>query len=417
MENFIINGPSELQGKVKISGSKNEALKLIPLAITLKGSINIENVPKIKDIFSQLEIFKVLGGKVDFQDDLVLDGNSVNKFTTVGEHSKSLRASIVYLGPLLSKFKKAEIPFPGGCAIGLRPIDTHLDAFKDLGASIKKNDESVCVSLDHINNNRIKLKEQSVSATENVILYLSSVRNNVTIENCAIEPEIMHLIEILKSGGADIVSPANRVFRIKGTDRLNIKRIKVMPDRIEAGTFLIAIAATGGSGEIYPFQKQYLETPLKTLEKCGVRFRCTEDKCIVYNSPDLSSFEITTNPYPGFPTDLQPPMALIAARAKGISVINETMFENRLNYLNNMGKMGLEYRLINKNKAEISGPCSLRSSKVESLDLRAGITILIAAIMAKGRSVIKGAEIIDRGYENIEHKLGRLGADITRTNG
>ena len=144
MENFIINGPSELQGKVKISGSKNEALKLIPLAITLKGSITIENVPKIKDIFSQLEIFKALGGKVDFQDNLVLDGNSVNKFTTVGEHSKSLRASIVYLGPLLSKFKKAEIPFPGGCAIGLRPIDTHLDAFKDLGASIKKNDESVC---------------------------------------------------------------------------------------------------------------------------------------------------------------------------------------------------------------------------------------------------------------------------------
>ena len=417
MENFIIDGPNKLEGGVNISGSKNEALKLIPLAVLLRNKVRINNAPQIRDIFSQLKIFEFLGGKTHLEKSLILDGTAISKYSTVCRFSKNLRASVVYLGPLLSRFKRAEIPFPGGCAIGSRPIDTHLNAFKDLGANIKEENGIVRVSLEKVNSRRIKLKEQSVSATENILLYLASTDSEVSVENCAIEPEIMHLVDILKSGGAKIGMPSERVFAIKGTSNLKIEEMEVMPDRIEAGTFLIALAATGGAGEISPFQAKYLEAPLKILRECGVKFKCTENRCTVSESPSLRGFEIATSPYPGFPTDLQSPMALIASRASGASIIREEMFENRLNYLETLAKMGLKYEKVGEREARIIGPCDLSSSRVSSPDLRAGITILIAAIMARGRSVIEGAEVIDRGYEDIEGKLKGLGARITRSDG
>jgi len=417
MENFIINGPSKLRGRVEISGSKNEALKLIPLAISLKNKVRIGNVPRINDIFSQLEIFQILGGKAVFEKNLMLDATRIDKYSTVCKPSRNLRASIVYLGPLLSRFKKVQFPFPGGCAIGSRSISTHLEAFRDLGASIKERSDTVCVSLERVSSEKIKLREKSVSATENVFLYLASTDNDVVVENCAIEPEIMHLADILRAGGAKIDALSERAFRIKGSACLGIEEIEVMPDRIEAGTFLIAFAATGGAGEIFPFQAKYLETPLRILKSCGVKFECADNKCTVFESSSLKSFEIVTSPYPGFPTDLQSPMALIASRSAGTSVLREEMFENRLNYLDILSKMGLKYKLVNKHEAQIIGPSDLNSAEVVSPDLRAGITILVAATMAKGRSVIKGAEVIDRGYENIEEKLSKLGANITRSDG
>jgi len=415
MEQFNITGPIKLSGKVKVSGSKNEALKIIPLAVILNKPVKVKNVPKIKDIASQIEIFRFLGGSADFAESLKLDSKNIKSHSIVCNASKSLRASVVYLGPLLSKFKKAQLPFPGGCAIGLRPIDTHLRAFADLGAEISCCHDVVSVAIDKIKNNKITLAEKSVSATENIVLFLASQEQKVEISNCAIEPEIIHLIGILNEAGAKIKKIGERCFEVWGNKNLSLQEIEVMPDRIEAGTFLIAFAATGGEGEIEPFRQDQVGSLIDVLRQCGVTIKIKNGVCLVKGKDIYKPFKIKTGPYPEFPTDLQSPMSLLAANARGVSIIKEEMFENRLNYLENLGKMGLQYRLINNNYTEITGPVQLKGATVLSTDLRAGITILIAGIMAKGQSVIRGADIIDRGYEDVENKLSQLGAKITRS--
>lgn len=419
MGSFNIKGPKILSGKVRISGSKNEALKLIPLSICIKNAVTIKNVPAILDIHSQLEVFKYLGGTYEFNEDLVLDSTNVSRSSIVCDEAKSLRASIVYLGPLLARFKKAQVPLPGGCAIGLRPIDTHLNAFRDLGAQIVKADDLISLSIGQVTTDRVKLDEKSVSATENILLFLSATKCKVTVSNCAVEPEVLHLIEILKQAGAKIKKIDDRVFEVEGREDLEIKNIEVMPDRIEAGTFAIAFLATGGEGEIAPFEENHLQSLVDVLKKCGAIIDIDKEKgiCKIKSSKEYSAFNIVTGPYPEFPTDLQSPMALIASKANGISVINEKMFENRLGYLKNLGRMGLKHEIIDKHNAKITGPTDLHSAELESPDLRSGITMLLAAIMAKGESKINMAEVIDRGYENIEVKLNNLGADIKRIDG
>ena len=419
MGSFYIKGPKKLSGKVRISGSKNEALKLIPLSICVKGAVTIKNVPKILDISSQLEIFEHLGGTYKFDEDLTLDATKVSRSSALCDKAKSLRASIVYLGPLLARFKKAQVPFPGGCAIGSRPIDTHLDAFRDLGANITIDGSVVSLAIGEVTADRITLKEKSVSATENVLLFLSAIKSRVKVSNCAVEPEILHLVEILKEAGARITQVDDRTFDVEGSEDLEIEHIEVMPDRIEAGTFAIAFLATGGEGEITPFEEDHLGSLVDVLRGCGATINIDKNKrvCKVAPAKEYKSFKIRTGPYPEFPTDLQSPMALIASRANGTSSINETMFENRLGYLKNLGKMGLKYGIVDKHNANITGLTDLSASRLESPDLRSGITMLLAAIMANGESRIDMAEIIDRGYENIEVKLNKLGADIKRVDG
>lgn len=419
MGSFYIKGAKKLCGEVNISGSKNEALKLIPLAICIKSEISIGNVPKILDINSQLDVFKFLGGKVEFNERLILDSRNINNSSIVCESAKSLRASIVYLGPLLARFKRAQIPFPGGCAIGLRPIDTHLNAFRALGANVTHENDTITLTIDDIKTEKITLDERSVSATENILLFLSAINCKVLVSNCAIEPEIMHLVGILNNAGARIRLVNDRMFKVEGCDNLTTNSIEVMPDRIEAGTFAIAFLATGGEGEIKPFESEFLKNIIDVLRECGANIEIDSERkiCRIKSSKYYKTFSIKTGPYPGFPTDLQSPMALIASRAQGVSEIHETMFENRLGYLESLGKMGMKYKIIDKSRVQIYGPCDLKSSNLESLDLRSGITMLLAGIMAEGESVIKNAEVIDRGYENIEEKLIKLGADIKRSDG
>jgi len=419
MGSFYIKGPRKLIGEVHISGSKNEALKLIPLSICLKSKIMIKNVPKILDIYSQLEVFKFLGGETEFNENLILDSKNIKKSNIVCESAKNLRASVVFLGPLLGRFKQAQIPFPGGCAIGLRPIDTHLNAFRALGVNVTQKDDIITLTLGDIKAEKIKLDEKSVSATENILLFLSGIKRKVSVLNCAIEPEIMHLVKILNRAGAKIRLIKDRTFEIEGSDNLTISSIKVMPDRIEAGTFAIAFLATGGEGMIKPFESEYLNNLIDILKNCGADIEIDRKNkmCRIKSTDIYRGFNIKTGPYPDFPTDLQSPMALIASRARGKSQIHETMFENRLGYLNSLGKMGLKYKILNRHRAEIYGPCDLKSSNLESLDLRSGITMLLASIMSRGESEIKNAEVIDRGYEDIEEKLIKLGANIKRSNG
>jgi len=415
MSIFKINGPVQLKGNVKVSGAKNEALKLIAFAILLKTPVCIKNIPNIVDVERQLEIFKFLGGKIKrIGSDIELDSSNVEKFDISKSTANKLRASLVYLGPLLSRFSQAIILQPGGCQIGERPIETHLDAFRQLGATITEEKERIILNIDTIKCYKVVLREQSVTATENIAMYAAGQEEKITIENCATEPEITALLDEMVKSGAQISGIGTRTLTIQGSKNLKLQTIEVIVDRIEAATFAIAFAATGGEGTIAPFPDKDLESFVDVLKKCNVQIEINNNMARISKSEKIVPFSISTSPYPGFPTDLQSPMSLLASRANGVSHIEETMYENRLGYLNELQKMGLDVTFDGVHKADIRGPVQLNPTTIHSLDLRSGITLLIAGLMSDGETIIKDAQIIDRGYENIEDKLSHLGAKIKR---
>lgn len=415
MERLEVTGGYPLTGSVKISGAKNEALKVIALAVLVKNKFTATSVPDIADIRSQLKIFDFLGGESEFSDgELTLDGSDIDKNNLDNDIAKKLRASIVFLGPLLARFSSVTLPFPGGCAIGRRPIDTHLKAFQELGAKIKKTDDSYEISFDRFSSNEVNFSEPSVTATENILMFLAAFDEDFTINNCAVEPEIQALIDILNKAGAKISQTADRSFSVRGNSNLKLDKVAMIPDRIEAFSYLIGFLVTGGSGMIEDFPADQMQIPLEKLRSIGAEFKIEGNKAIVENSSHFRPFSIATAPYPDFPTDMQSPMSLIAILADGTSKINETMFENRLGYIKELKKMGLEAKLLNKHEAEITGPCHLKGAKIDALDLRSGITLVLAALAASGKSVILDGQIIDRGYEKLTEKLKGLGAQIER---
>lgn len=417
MAKLIIDGKTPLDGELVVSGAKNEVLKLIPFSILLEKPLKINNAPHISDVLTQLEIFSLLGGRYDFDGSTIgLDASPISSFEVDKALSEKLRASIVFAGALLGRFGRAKISCPGGCVIGARSIDTHLDAFRQAGVNIRVEKGTYYLNTNDPRTERfdINLKEKSVTATENILLYLARGKKSASISNIAIEPEVMDLIEIINKSGGKIEVKGENHIEIIGAEELEIDKVCALPDRIEAGTFAIAIAATGGKGTVYPYPAKHLETFTSTLQKCGVNIAVNNDRAIISRSLDVSPFQIETAPYPGFPTDLQSPMSLIAAIADGKSIICENMFDNRLGYVKELKEMGLNAEIISNNRAEIIGPTNFIARNIESLDLRSGITVLIAAMMAEGKSVLDKAEIVDRGYENIENKLNAIGARIER---
>lgn len=412
MGRIEIIGGKPLSGEIKVSGAKNEALKVIPFSLLVKGSFIIKNVPDIADIRKQLEIFEDLGGKYKFENNILeIDGSCATRSVLKNGLATKLRASIVYLGPLLAKFKEVSIPFPGGCAIGQRPIDSHLKAFEDLGAQIVCENETYKIKFKEFLTSKVTLTEPSVTATENILLFLSNFEEEFEVSNCAIEPEIMALCEVLKKAGAKVELLSERKFKITGSSELGLDEVEIIPDRIEAFSYLIGFIITSGSGSIVNFPAQFMQKPLEVLKKAGANFELSQNKIKINKSDKLFPFEIGTKPYPGFPTDMQSPMSLIAAKASGCSTIKENMFENRLAYIEELKKMGV-HADIESNEAKIYGPTELIGTKIEALDLRSGITLVLAALAAEGKSVIERGEIIDRGYENLRQKLSELGADI-----
>ncbi len=414
MGRFEVIGGKKLNGTISVSGAKNEALKIIPLAILIQKKFVVRNVPDIADIRKQLEIFEDLGGKYNFKDNiLTLDGTSATKNQLKNGLATKLRASIVYLGPILARYKKVIVPFPGGCAIGQRPIDSHLEAFKALGAKVKCEGERYEITHEEFTSNKIRLFEPSVTATENILLFTANFEETFTIENCAIEPEIMALCEVLKKAGAEIDLAGDRTIVITGSSELSLDEIEIMPDRIEAFSYLVGFLVTGGEGTIKNFPAFAMKEPLQLLKQCGAKFTFSENEVKVESNGTYKPFKIETAPYPGFPTDMQSPMSLIAALADGESIIKETMFENRLAYINELEKMGLKAK-VTGNTASIAGPVKLSGARIVSLDLRSGITLVLASLMAQGKSIINNSEIIDRGYEDLVEKLSLLGAEIVR---
>jgi len=416
MSKLEIEGKARVSGGIKVSGAKNEALKAIALSLVLRGKVLLKNIPLISDALNLLKVIESIGAEYEISaNDVLIDTGQVETSTIESPVVGNLRASIVLAGPLLARFGRFSSLLPGGCVIGARSIETHLDAFKQLGAEVKiSDDKRLTINLPKPTKNKIILKEKSVTATENAILYASAVGSEITIENCAVEPEIIELTKVIRSAGAEVRWGEDREVKIKGSQNLSINEIEIMPDMIEAGTFAILFVATGGEGTVYPFPKEELKAFLEVMKESGANIEIKNDKAIIKKSEKIKPISITTEVYPGFPTDLQAPMALIAAIADGVSTINETLYENRLGHLAELEKMGLKVEIIDKHKAQITGPAKLSPTTIRSYDLRAGITLLIAAIMAEGKTVIENAELIDRGYENIDQKISQLGVKLKR---
>ena len=418
MAKFKILPAKKLSGVIPVYGAKNAAIKMIAGSLLLKGETILDNIPDILDIQKIIRILEKLG--VSFHRDghrLKISTQNLRPGDPDPKLVSEIRASVVLVGPLLSRFSSVNLPHPGGCTIGQRPIDRHLQAFRHLGADVDETKGYYHFQMPETIKNRpvkVKFSEISVTATENVLLFGALQERLIEIENAALEPEVIDLIEFLKKAGVEI-SLNGRRMAIRGRRNLSPVKHRVIPDRIEAGTFGILAAATKSSLKIIGLIPEHLENLLDKFQKMGVQFERGGDFLYIKKSPRLKALDIATAPFPGFPTDLQPPMGVLLTQAAGISRLKENIFSNRLEYLGELQKMGARIKISSSREAKIYGPKELNGDKIESLDLRAGATLLIAGLTAKyGETVINHAENIDRGYEKIEERLQNIGANIQR---
>jgi len=414
-----VYGGNHLNGEITVSGAKNAALKMIAAAVLSENNIELRSVPEILDVQSMMSIFEHLGGKVEKikKGHYKLCGKNIKNGDLRLDLVSKLRGSLVFLGPLLARFKKVYLPFPGGCFIGARSIDTHLKLFRDLGADIKEKDNCFEISLAKIKNKRIILDELSVTATENAILFASFFKEQLEFRIMAIEPEIIDLIKTLESMGVKFEGVGTPFLKInREIDDFKEVKHTVLPDRIEAGTWAILAAISKGTIKIKNVRTQDLDMFFNKMRQVGIKIEKLDGSIRVSSAGSFKPVNIDTRPYPGFPTDLQAPFSVLLTQAKGASRIFETLFEDRLQYLRELKKMGAQTKILDAHTATIYGPTVLQGKEIYSLDLRAGITLIMAALIAKGKSIINDIEIVDRGYEDWEEKLLSLGAKIKRKN-
>tara|TARA_B100000886_G_scaffold81200_1_gene52827 strand:+ start:836 stop:2206 length:1371 start_codon:yes stop_codon:yes gene_type:complete len=416
-QNLKIFGQGELNGRVEISGAKNSALVLLAATLLTNERIILQNVPNLTDIEKMGNILKNLGVNLVHRDDkLEIDSKNISIKELPYELVNGLRASFFCIGPLLSKFGEAKVPLPGGCNIGSRPIDEHINGLKALGAEIIIEEGVVKAKIkrkkNKLNGTHIKLKCPSVGATETLIMASSLAKGRTTIENAAREPEVQDLCQMLNKMGAKIYDSGKDTIIIDGVNKLGGCNHKVIPDRIEAGTFLIAAAATSSSITISPVIPNHLEAVTNKLKESGSKITI-KGNSITINPRELKAVDISTAPFPGFPTDLQAPFTALMTIADGESKIIETIFENRMNHVHLLNKMGASIKL-NKNIAYIKGVKTIQGMDIVASDLRSSAALIIAGIIAKGSSKIYGLEHLDRGYENFETKLKTLGIKIVR---
>ncbi len=416
-QNLKIFGQGKLNGRVKISGAKNSALVLLAASLLTNERIILENVPRLTDIEKMGNILKNLGvNLVDKNNKIEIDSKNISIKELPYELVNGLRASFFCIGALLSKFGEAKVPLPGGCNIGSRPIDEHINGLKALGAEILIEEEIVKAKIKGKKNKLygtdIKLKCPSVGATETLIMAASLAEGRTTIENAAREPEIQDLCQMLNKMGAKIYDAGKEKIIIDGVNKLGGCTHKVIPDRIEAGTFLIAAAATSSSITISPVIPIHLEAVTNKLQESGSKITI-KGNSIKIKGKEIKGVDIDTAPYPGFPTDLQAPFTALMTIANGESRITETIFENRMNHIHLLNKMGASIKL-NKNVAYIKGVKTIKGMDLVGSDLRSSAALIIAGIIAKGISNVYGLEHLDRGYENFESKLKMLGIKIAR---
>lgn len=411
---FIVQKSKIIKGTIRVSGAKNAALKMIAASIIFNGRLELTNIPKITDVIKMVEILDNIGGSSQWKGNrLILDSTGVSKYKLPIRISKSLRSSVVFVGSLLAKFGKADLPFPGGCAIGERPITTHINALEQMGVRIIRKNDRYIFTKHKEPKKEIILTEKSVTSTENAILYAVGSNFSVTLSNVAAEPEINDLINLLNTAGARIKRLSLNKITVKKYIKLNSITYKVMGDRIEAGTWMVAGLLSAQKLLITGFDPKYLTIPIKIAKEHGAHIVVKKDNIIVKKS-SLSKMNIITDVYPGFPTDLQSPFGLLATQSYGKSKIYENLFNDRLKYLDELKDMGADVEILSDKSAIISGPTELNGRNIESTDLRAGATMILAGMISNGITVINKAEIIDRGYEKVDDKLRKVGASITR---
>jgi UDP-N-acetylglucosamine 1-carboxyvinyltransferase len=415
---FIIQGGHSLRGTVRSSGSKNAALPIIAATILIDGTVELGNVPNIADIRSLLEIIRGLGKSYEFDGDSLKISGSVSSCEPDRSLTSHLRASLLLMGPLVSKLGKAVVAYPGGCHIGHRPINAHLDALHSLGAKVEESDDWIRLSAKKLVGADLTLPEISVTGTENALLAAVLADGVTTIRLSATEPHVQDLVRFLVSAGADISGLGSHNLAVKGVGALKTPpKHRIIPDGIEAATFAIAAAVTNSNVTIEDIDFEYLAVVLKKFEEVNVNYHYDPEKNtlkIGKQSELKATREFKTGTHPAFPTDLQAPWAVLMTQAKGTSLIHDPMFEGRQGYIRELIRMGADATILDPHRVIITGPTPLIGTDITTLDLRAGATLIIAALVAAGTSTIDKVEIIDRGYENIEKKLQALGANIKR---
>ncbi len=416
MSKFVIEGGTKLKGKVNIGGFKNAAVAIIPATLLCPGKCTIQNVPKIEDVNVFMEIFSELGADAKFLDDtsISVDASGVKGCYLKNGLSKKMRASYYLLGAGLGRFKRASTLLPGGCEIGRRPIDQHIKGFEALGATVDLTPEGrINVCAEKLVGTRIYLDVVSVGATINIMLAAVYAEGRTIIENAAKEPHIVDTANFLNSMGADIKGAGTDVIRINGVSELTGCTYRVIPDQIEAGTYMIAAAATKGDIIIDDIIPKHLEPITAKLKEMGMGIEEYGDSMRVFYEKELTPVNIQTLPYPGFPTDLQQPMTVLLSSLNGESTVVEGVSEDRFKYVDEIKKMGANIEFT-KTKADITGAVHLKGTVVQATDLRAGAAMIIAGLMADGLTEIKEIRHIDRGYEHIENKFMNLGAKMKR---
>ena len=415
MEQYVIKGGNPLVGEVDIAGAKNAALAILSAAIMTDETILIENLPDVRDINVLLEAISEIGAQVERIDKstVKINGSTIGNLSVDYEFIKKIRASYYLLGALLGKYKHAEVPLPGGCNIGSRPIDQHLKGFRALGADVDICHGAIVAKAENLHGSHIFLDVVSVGATINIMMAASMATGRTIIENAAREPHVVDVANFLNSMGANIKGAGTDVIRIRGVEKLHRTEYSIIPDQIEAGTFMFAAAATRGDVTVRNVIPKHLEATNAKLEEIGCEVEEFDDAVRVRAPHVLHRTHVKTLPYPGYPTDMQPQIAVTLALAEGTSIVTESIFENRFKYADELSRMGANIK-VEGNSAIIDGVRKLTGARVSAPDLRAGAALVIAGLAAEGVTVVDDIVYIQRGYENFEEKLRSLGAEIER---
>lgn len=418
MDKFIINGSKVLKGELKVSGAKNASLALMPASILAAGKSSLKNTPELNDVFTMIKLLKHMGAEIEFSNHVItIDTEKINDQTAPYEHVKKMRASVYVLGPLLGRFGKAKVSLPGGCAWGPRPINLHLDALKKMGAQINLVDGYIEANVKKLRGANIYFDISSVGATGNILMASVLAKGTTIINNAAIEPEIANLAQYLRKMGAKIDGIGTKTLTIEGVEDLHPVEIDTIPDRIEAGTLLIAAALTNGLITLKDISPDLLSAVLVKLEAAGCKIKVTANE-ITLDASDLEIIptNVSTSIFPGFPTDMQAQWAAFMSLANGVSYVKDTIYFDRFKHVPELVRLGANIT-INENVAIIKGVEELQGAKVMSTDLRASASLVLAGLAAKGTTEVLRVYHLDRGYQRIEEKLHLLGANIIREAG
>ncbi|MBX2977174.1 MAG: UDP-N-acetylglucosamine 1-carboxyvinyltransferase [Ignavibacteriaceae bacterium] len=416
MDKFIITGGKKLEGRVRVSGAKNASLALMPATLLASGVSKLNFTPALNDVYTMIKLLNQLGVETNFNDDflLTLDTKNITSQTAPYEHVKKMRASVYVLGPLLAKYGFAKVSLPGGCAWGPRPINLHIEGLKKLGAEIELEQGYIIAKSDRLHGAKINFDKPSVGATGNILMAACLAKGTTVINNAAMEPEITNLVQLLINMGAKINGINTSILEIEGVDTLQPAEVNTIPDRIEAGTLLVAAAITKGKITIEGGIDSHLYSVLSKLEDTNAKIFISENEITIDATDiDIQSVDVTTGVFPGYPTDMQAQWIAYMSAAKGVSTVTDTVYLDRFSHVSELTRLGAEIT-VQDNSAIIKGVPKLKGAKVMSTDLRASASLVLAGLAAEGTTEVLRVYHLDRGYEKLENKLKQLGAEIER---